>query len=315
MPDVRIPRGYGRYQTPYNEIFEGQRPSLSELGNLLPAPWLPVCTVDNVHDDPIVMQAGTWVGRINTTDHNAAYTAVGASARTNFLVPAYQGTGEYSLTYGAQDLDNGNGTYAVPDIDAYSTAVAVAGTSTTTIGPVKPMGVLYQDAYGSYMGLRYKNYSRQHMVGFLAYGQVIMVPAMTAAEAAIEPGDMVVVARTADASPTWRPQHADNYVGHLMAYDTTDCSAGDGQSIEYAVGQCLEKVILATGGGASQRLSAAITASTATAIHNFGDLGKVQTVPGLGLQGSGTSGVPGYLLPAVAQSGSFYSLLISVGVV
>ncbi len=309
MPDVRIPRGYGRYQTPYNEIFEGQRPSLSELGNLLPAPWLPVAVVDTVHDDPIVMQAGTWVGRINTTDHNAAYTAVGASARTNFLVPAYQGTGEYSLTYGAQDLDNSGGTYAVPDIDAYPTAVASAGVSTTTIGPVKPMGVLYQDAYGSYLGIRYKNYSRQHMVGFLAYGQVIMVPAMTAAEAAIEPGDTVVVQRTTDASPTWRPQHADNYVGHLAAYT----SATD--DIEYAVGQCLEKVILADGGGASQRLSASIAASTATNIHNFGDLGRVQTVPGLGLQGSGTSGVPGYLLPAVAQGGVFYSLLISVGVV
>jgi len=307
MPSVRIPRGYGRYQTPYNEIFEGQRPSLAELGNLLPAPWLPTAAVDQVHDDNLVMQAGTWVGRINATDHANAYNAVPAASRTNFLVPAYQGTGEYSLTYGAQDLDNNAGTYAVPDIDAYPTAVAAAGTSTITVGPVKPMGVLYQDAYGSYYGLRYKNYSRQHMVGFLAYGQVIMVPAMTAAEAAIQPGDHVAVARTTDASPTWRPQHADNYVGHLQAWDT-DCT------VEYKVGQCLEKVLLADGGSAN-RLSAAINAGTATNIHNFGDLGKVQTVPGLGLQGSGTSGVPGYLLNAVSQGGNFYGLLINVGVV
>jgi len=309
MSTVRIPRGYGRYQTPYNEIFEGQRPSLSDLGNLLPAPWLPTAALDSVHDDNLVMQAGTWVGRINANDHPASYEAVAAASRRNFLVPAYQGTGEYSLTYGAQDLDNGDGTYAVPDIDAYSTAVAVAGTSTITIPPVKPLGVLYQDAYGSYYALRHKNYTRQHMVGFLAYGTVIMVPAMTAAEAAIEPGDTVCIARTTDASPTWRPQHADNYVGHIQAWDTATCS------IEYVVGKCLEKITLATGGGASQRLSAAITAGTATSVHNFGETGRVQTVPGLGLQGSGTEGVPGSLLPAVAQAGSFYSLLISVGVV
>jgi hypothetical protein len=254
------------------------------------------------------MQAGTWVGRINATDHAAAYTAVTAASRTNFLVPAYQGTGEYSLTYGAQDLDNGDGTYAVPDIDSYPTAVAAAGTSTITIGPVKPLGVLYQDCYGSYYGLRYKNYTRQHMVGFLAYGQVIMVPATTAAEAAIEPGDVVAIARTTDASPTWRPQHVDNYVGHLQAWDT-DCT------VEYRVGRCLEKVVIAGGGGASQRLSTALTAGTATSVHNFGELSRVQTVPGLGLQGSGTQGVPGFLLNAVSQSTYFYGLLISVGVV
>jgi hypothetical protein len=309
MADIRIPRGYGRYQTPYNEVFEGQRPSLSELGNLLPAPWLPVCTVDTVHDDPIVMQAGTWVGRINSTDHSAAYTAVTAASRTNFLVPAFQGTGEYSVTYGSQDLDNGNGTYAVPDIDSYPTAVAATGVSSTTVGPVKPLGVLYQDAYGSYMSLRYKNYSRQHMVGFLAYGQVIMVPAMTSEEVLIEPNDLVMIHRSTDASPTWRPQHADNYVGHLAAWDHTN------GNVEYIVGRCLEKVLIADGGGASQRLSAAVTAGTATNIHNFNDLGKVQTVPGLGTQGSGTLGIPGFLLPAVAQRGDFYGLLISVGAV
>lgn len=309
MPNARIPRGYGRYQTPYNEIFEGQRPSLAELGNLLPAPWLPTAAVDSRHEDNLVMQAGTWVGRINATDHANPYNAVPAANRTNFLVPAFQGTGEYSLTYGSQDLDNGDGTYAVPDIDSYPTAVAEAGVSTITIAPVKPMGVLYQDVYGSYYGLRYKNYNRQHMVGFLTYGQVIMVPAMTAAEAAIQPGDKVCIHRSTDASPTWRPQHADNYVGHLQAWDTATCS------VEYIVGQCLEKVLLADGGGASQRLSTAITAGTATNVHNFGDLGKVQTVPGLGLQGSGTESVPGYLLKSVAQGGNFYGLLISVGVV
>lgn len=307
MADIRIPKGYGRYQTPYNEIFEGQRPSLSDLGNLLPAPWLPTVVEDTVHNDNIVIQAGTWVGRINATDHSAAYTAVTAASRRNYLVPAYQGTGDYSLTYGDLDLV-GDNSYSVPDIDAYPTAVAATGVSSTLVKPVKPLGVAYQDMYGSYYALRYKNYERQSMVGFLAYGQVIMVPATTSVEAGIQPGDKVAIARTTDASPTWRPRHVDNYVGHLMPYDT-NCT------VEYAVGRCLEVVTIATGGGGSQRLSAAITAGTATAVHNFGELNRVQTVPGLGLQGSGTQGVPGFLLNAVAQGGAFYALLISVGAV
>lgn len=307
MADIRIPKGFARYQTPYNELFEGQRPSSDNLSDQLPAPWLPVTAEDDVHEDAIIIQAGTWVGRINATDHAAAYTAVTAASRKNYLVPAYQGTGEYSLTYGELDLASPGG-YDVPDIDAYPTVVASAGTSTITIGPVKPLGIAYHDMFGSYLGLRYKNYKRQDQVGYLAYGQVIMIPVTTSVEAGIQPGDTVAIARTTDASPTWRPRHVDNYVGHLMPYDT-DCTP------EYIVGKCLEKITVAGGGSASQRLSAAITAGTATGVHNFGELNRVQTVPGLGLQGSGTQGVPGFLLNAVSQSTYFYGLLISVGVV
>jgi hypothetical protein len=197
-------------------------------------------------------------------------------------------------------------TYEVPDIDNWPTAVSAAGTSTTKVGAVKPVGVAFQDYYGSYYSLRWKNYERQHMVGFLCYGQVIMVTVMTSEEANIQTNDIVSVVRTTDAIPTWAPTAATNKVGHLMPWDT-NCT------IEYKVGRCLEKVLIADGGGTNERLSTAVTAETATNVHNFGDLLKVQTVPGLGLQGSGTLGIPGFLLNAVAQSGNWYGLLINVG--
>lgn len=303
MADVRVPRGYGRYQTPYLELMEGQRPSLDEQTEqpLKPAPWLPIAYLDEHHNDGVVIQAGTWVGRLNSTDHATPYTAPAAAWRHQWLVPAFQGTGEYSVTYGANDV-----TYEVPDVDNWPTAVASAGASTITVPQVKPVGVAYQDMYGSYYSLRWKNYERQSQVGFLAYGQVIMVPVMTSEEADIQPNDIVAVVRTTDASPTWNPTSVANKVGHLMPWDT-NCT------IEYKVGRCLEKVLIADGGGASQRLSAAVSASTATNVHNFGDLLKAQTVPGLGLQGSGTDGIPGFLLNAVAQGGNWYALLINVG--
>jgi hypothetical protein len=309
MADVRIPRGYARYQTPYLEVMEGQRPSLDEQATkaLRPAPWLPTVVEDKVHDDNIVIQAGTWVGRINATDHADAFTAAASAWQAQYLVPAFQGTGEYSLTYTTLDTD-ADGSYSVPDIDNWPTAVSAAGTSTITIPPVKPMGVAYQDMFGSYYSLRYKNYERQSMVGFLTYGQIIMVPAQTAAEAAIQPGDLCVVHRSTDASPTWKPRDAANYVGHLKAYDSST------DSLEYKVGQCVEKITIAGGGSAGQRLSAAVTAGSATGVHSFGGLANVQTVPGLGLQGSGTLGIPGFLLNAVSQSTYFYGLMIRVGV-
>ena len=89
-----------------------------------------------------------------------------------------------------------------------------------------------------------------------------------------------------------------------------------GDSPEMIVGKCLEKVAIATqtATSANQKLSAAITASnvTTSTVHNFGDLSKVQTPPGLGLQGSGTLGVPGWLLDATAISDTWYGMIISV---
>ena len=301
---IRVPRAYGRYASPYNETFEGRRPPLSRLGNLVPAPWLPVVVLDEKHNDPVTIEAGTWVGRINATDHSTPYTAMAAAKRQPYLVPACGSTGEYTLTYSAYDVD-----YLTPDIDGPTSAVAVAGASTVTIPPVKPMGIAYQNMYASHLKDTYTNYNRQHMVGFLSWGYAVWMPVRSTNEAAIQPGDLVVIDDLSNAASTWQPRSTSNVVGRIRAW-------ASGDSPEMIVGKCLEKVAIATqtSSSAGQKLSAAITASnvTTSTVHNFGDLSKVQTPPGLGLQGSGTLGVPGWLLDATAISQTWYGMIISV---
>ena len=300
----RIPRGYAVYHKGVMEIFEGRRPSLSDLSTLLPAPWLPVSRVDQVHDDPQVIPAGTCVGRINTTDHTDIYAAVTASKRTDYLVPAWAGTGEYTLTYGANDLS-----YETPDIDDYPTVVASAGTSTLDIPAVKPLGIVTQDLYASHMADTWTNYIRQHMVTFLSWGYVLMMPVRTASEASLQVGDLVQVEDNGDSDSSWNPAAATNIVGRYKPWES-------GDNPEFKVGRVLEKLTLAnqTASSANQLLSAALTASNVDTVHNFGGMNKVQTVPGLGLSGSGTQGIPRAMLNAVAQSQKFYALLISTSV-
>ena len=303
----RIPRGYAAYHKPVQEIMEGQRPSLDGLGNLLPAPWLPVYRVDTVHDDPQVIPAGTIVGRINTTDHSDSYEAVTAALRTSFLVPASASTGEYTLTYGQNDID-----YLTPDIDGYPTVVATAEASAISIPAVKPLGIATQDLYASHMATTWTNYERQHMVTFLSYGYVIMIPVMTASEDSLQIGDLVQVEDNDGAANTWRPASYLNSVGRYKLWES-------GDNPEFKVGRVLEKIALGTqtSSVASQRLSAAITASnvTTSTVHDFSGLGKVQTVPGLGLSGSGTLGIPRSMLAAVPQSQIYSALLISISCV
>jgi hypothetical protein len=301
---IRVPRGFGRYQSPYNETFEGRRPPLSRLGNLLPAPWLPVVVMDEKHNDPVSIEAGTWVGRINATDHSAAYTAMIAAKRAPYLVPANASTGEYTVTYSAYDVD-----YLTPDVDDTTSTVSAAGASTLTIEAVKPMGIAYQNMYASHLKDTYSNYNRQHMVGFLSWGYAVWLPIRSTNEATIQPGDLLVMDDASHAAGTWKPRDGSNVVGRIRPW-----VSGDSQ--EMIVGRCLEKLAIATqtATSANQTLAAAIAASnvTTSTVHNFGDLSKVQTPPGLGLQGSGTLGVPGWLLGATAISDTWYGMIVSV---
>ena len=305
MPSNRIPRGYAVYHKGVQELMEGQRPTLDFLGNLRPAPWLPVSRVDTVHDDPQVIPAGTVVGRICTTDHNDIYEAVTAAKRTDYLVPAWAGTGEYTLTYGANDV-----TYLTPDIDDYPTVVAAAGISTLDVPAVKPLGIATYDMYASHLGTTYKNYDRQSMVAFLSWGWTILIPVRTPSEADIQVGDLVQVEDNGSVSSTWTPTAATNIVGRMKPWESGDCP-------EFKIGKCVEKITLATQPSSvgNQLLSAAISASNYASAHNFSDLNKVQTVVGLGLTGSGTAGIPASLLSAVAQSQVWYALVIQISAV
>ena len=301
---TRTPRGYGVYHKGIQEIQPGMRPSLSDLKPLLPAPWLPVSRIDKTHDDPQVIPAGTLVGRINATDHTDIYNAVPAAKRTNYLVPAFAGAGEYTLTYGQDDID-----YLTPDIDAYPTVVASTGASTLDIPAVKPLGITTYDCYASHMSSTWKNYVRQHMVTFLSWGYTVMIPVRTAAEASLEIGDIVQVEDNSGSGTTWAPQSATNLVGRMKLWES-------GDTPEFKVGRDLEKITLATqtASVANQLLSAGITASNYGSPHDFGGLAKVQTVPGMGLTGSGTAGIPRSMLSAVAQSQVWYALLVSISV-
>lgn len=301
---LRTPRGYAVYHKGIQEIFEGRRPSLNDLKTLLPAPWLPVSRIDTVHDDPQVIPAGTVVGRINVTDHADIYGAVSTAKKTDYLVPAFAGTGEYTLTYTQNDVD-----YLTPDIDNYPTVVSAAGTSTLDIPAVKPLGIVTQDLYASHMADTWTNYIRQHMVTFLSWGYVVMIPVRTASEAALQVGDLVQVEDNDGSDSTWIPQAATNIVGRMKPWES-------GDNPEFKVGRVLEKLTLAnqTASVSNQTLAAALTAGNVDTIHDFFGLSKVQTVPSLGITGSGTQGIPRAMTHAVAQGQKFYSLLISISV-
>jgi len=304
MTDLRIPRGYARYHVQYQELSEGKRPSVNEDGiQLLPAPWLPVVSVDEVNNDPVILPAGLFVGRINATDHATAYTAAASAWRKDYLVPACASTGSYTVTYSAYDT-----THEVPDIDNWSTAVAAAGASTATIGPVKPIGILSQDQYPSYFSLRHLNYEPSLMSGILCWGYNVMIPLRTTEEYNLQPGDLAVIQDNDHAADTWQPQaRATNSVATLKPWES-------GDSPEYIVGRVIEVITLATqtATSAGQTLVAGLAASNVSSPINLDDLGKVQTPPGLGLQGSGTQGLPGWVLGACARSDTWKAIVLSV---
>lgn len=300
---IRTPRGYAVYHKPLQEIFEGKRPSLDGLKNLLPAPWLPVSRVDQHHDDPQVIPAGTAIGRINATDHTGEYQAVTSALRTDFVVPASANTGEYTVTYTTDDV-----TYLTPDVDDYPTVVSAAGASTLTVGPVKPLGIVTQDIYASHMSATWTNYIRQHMITFLSWGYCVLIPVLTADEALLQPGDLVQIDDNDHAATTWQPKTPQsNVVGRYKPW-------ASGDSPEYKIGRVLEKITLAnqTASVATQNFQAAVTAGNYSSAHDFSGLAKVQTVPGLGLSGSGTAGVPKALCHAMPQGQVYYALLISI---
>lgn len=301
----RIPRGYARFQAPYNELFEGKRPSLSDLGNLVPAPWLPVAYVDEHHNDPVVLAAGTWVGRINAAD-NSAMDAVSEAGR-GWLVPACASTGGYTVTYTSDDV-----THLTPDVDDFANIAAAGASTIASGGVVKPIGIVSRPIYASHLATTYTNYNPDHMTSLLSWGYTVMVPARTANELLIQAGDMIGIEDNANSATTWQPQATTNVVARLEPAGSTNN--------EFTVGRCIEKVQLATQTttASTQTLAAAIAAGNivATSVHNFGDMAKVQTVPNLGIQGSGTLGLPGWLLDALPNgSDQYFALVISVNCV
>jgi hypothetical protein len=338
--NYRVPRGYAVRHPQYQEIMEGQRPTIKDLKA---APYLPVAEIEPRHDDPIVIPAGTWVGIVGGSAVGAGDSDTGSLADTvRYMVPAC--ASYYTLTYSNNDINDTFGILGkVKDLDQWTTAartggtVTAAGASTEYVGNsgavwngVKPIGIVYQDVYASWLNSSYVNYERQPSISLLTRDYVVQVPAVTTNERAIEPGDLVMVDGFGATDATWYPAAtatgdvATMKPGHIARVSSTAFTetgvAGIKQAFaaqEFIVGRCLRKILVAEYGDATanSKLSANIADMTrANVSTEFSDAGRVQTVPGLSLQGSGLKGVPAWARNATADSnGKFWLLEIHVG--
>ena len=305
---IRTGRGYGKIHHPYQELYEGVRPSIQ---GLRAANFLPVAMLDKLHDDdPIVLLPGTFVGRLNTAASavSTASTYTNAEEAARAVVPACWG--DYTVTYGTHDTD-----FVTDAIDSDPAASgATAGASTATVSDVKPIGVLTAPVYSNLLKTKYTNYSRDLMPSVLMGNYSIVIPAVTVNERAIEPGDIVRVDGNGGTAATWIPTANSplaNSPGRLVAWDGNTGSAG------YVVGRCVDKYRVGTIGST---LNATVKGQIGTATvtnqntdQQFNTLKKVQTVPGLGLSGSGTQGIPAMFEHATIDgSGDFFALVIKV---
>lgn len=324
MPDFRIPRGYAKVDWPFAKRFEdGSSPSYP----IHPATFLPVAFEDKVADDPIVLIPGTWVGRLDRDTHSALVTKGFFS--NGALVPACPNA--YTIEYTALDVSEANGGmgYATRDIDVDSdTAVAAAGTSSSTVAAVKPLGVVLRPLYAYWLSEDYENYNRDLIASWKSRGFIARIPCVTANEAAIRVGDLVMLDDTA--SPNWDPTApADSVPGRLKRLDGATLNA---TLLPYVVGRCVDKVILGKqdSTSAGQTLRAAIGTAAPRTLTNIDTdylypdddregwrvASKVLDQPGMGLGPSeATLGRDPYLLYARADSsGYFYAIDIEVNV-
>ena len=349
MTEYRIPRDKAVRHKSFHEVSEGQRPTLKYLKA---SPYLPVAEIEPHQQDPIVIPAGTWVGLISTTGTAFSTGTVASGAITGTastysldsslgyyaLVPA--ASRPYTLTYTTYDTDSTWFTPGTMDLDSLAAVRATTGVSTALIGinavtatgyGVKPLGVAYFDIYASWLGTNYTNYERQPNVAFLTSNQLVQIPAVTTAEQAIEPGDVVAVDGIG-ATASWNPVAlaantgvVANSPGRLKRWSDITAAAGItaaelAKAQENIVGRCLRKFLIAYKAGttAGYKLSYAISAGSITsksAVHTESrHAAAVQTVPGLSLPGSGSLGVAGHLLGAKADAnGAFWALEILVG--
>jgi hypothetical protein len=325
MTDIRIPRGYGTFRTPFNETQDGQRPTFQSVQ---PALFLPVAKLDQHKNDPIVLLPGTFVGRL-ALDASGIPDAYRASRP---LVPACPRS--YTVTYTSTDLDSdGFWNGGTPDLDSAdgSDKVAAAGASSDSVPATKPVGVIYRPIYASWLASRFTNYNRnQPTTSWLAWGRNIEIPAQTDNEKLIEIGDLVCLDVTT--TPSYNPLGAPSThtVGRLQRFSdavATFVTGGDeadieslGDLMEYVVGRCVgkHKIVSQSSVSAGQTIAAARAAvnldkATLNSDLDYNYLEKVQTVPGLGVAGSGSTGIPPYFDFATADAnGDFWALEIEV---
>ena len=286
MASFRIPRGYKVNRPPYVEICEGQRPNVQSIP-LEAYTGLGPVRIDQLHHDPIVIDAGTIIG-----------IATGSRASGDIL-PAMWNTG-----------------LAVRKLHMHAHSDGAEwGLPTTsgniTPGNVKPLGVCYQPIYSFRMNYAYSNYQRSHNVGFVT-DYVIQIAARTTAEHLIKTGDVVMLA----------PDHFDHGMGATDAqilageagrwtrYESFDSLVPNTHRLanEMVVGRCLKAFVVGSG-TASTKFSAdtANIAISTDALAEFKGMNLVETRGTV--SGSGTLGIPGHMLEGYSDSGGEYRAL------
>lgn len=287
MATFRTPRGYGVNVVQYRELMEGQRPESSAIPM---EAWtgLPPVMIDEIHHDPVVIMPGTFVG-----------IATGGTA-SGKVFPAHAQTGNCTGRFGSTD-----------DTWGLATSDQTWAMGTITSGPVLPLGVAYQPIYSFNLQQQFINYKRNENMGILT-DYLIQVPAITSEERLINVGEMVMI--NTSANEYGRPvllTSINNTMGRLQKWDNS------ATTLKYVIGRCYGKVNFAGSGTAiaGTKLSADTASWTLTTAgkSELKGLDKVQTVPGLGLAGSGTKGVPAWLMDARSDaSGNYYLLNILV---
>jgi hypothetical protein len=252
---------------------------------------LPPVRIDEYSHDPIVLDAGTVVG-----------IASGGLAAGK-LFPAHVHTG----AAGAIKLwhHSDGATWGL------ATSTQTLTVNQLTGGPVKPLGMVFQPIYSFKLQATHHNYTRNVNVGVVT-NYMVQIPARNAQERAIVAGDRVMVNTAAY-------DYGHNVTASLPTLGTLQkFEAYDGAlPVEYLVGVCYQNLNFATDSTASANalLDADYDnlALTTAGQAEFKGLERVQTVPGLGLAGSGTKGVPSWLVKARQDaSGQFFALTILV---
>jgi len=318
---LRIPRGYAVNRPYFREVSEGVRPN-SQAAPRLPFTGLAHVRTDEVHHDPIVIDAGTIIGIMTgatgqmgagahaQTSQQKAFVA----ANSGFFVPAMLGTGTLADT---TQKDNQSVLINIGTTEGsttWGTAGASGAAHNVNVGNVKPMGVVTQPVYSSYLTTAFTNYKRQHSLGFVTQ-YVIQIPATNVEEAEINAGDLVGVGSGVHHGiGVTDPYDTQRLAGRYMKFRPTVAFAQ-----ERIVGRCLKKTLIGTTTSAAGTLLADSLSTFTIAADlqaEFVGLERVQTVPGLaGLSGSETKGVPSFLLGAradVTQRFWALTLLISI---
>jgi len=279
--------------------------------------------MDNRLDDAITLLPGTFVGRLSPSTHSALDSSF---TDGRWLTPACPAA--YLVSYSALDLasDFFNGT---PDLDVDAdTAVAAAGNTDATVAATTPVGVITHPFYAGWIPGTYENYDIQLNAAWMSGGAIFRMPALTANEKLIEPGDVVMLddTSTPDYDPIALLATGASTPGRIMVFDDTVAN------VKFKVGRCVNKIRLgrqasyvanqslrtAIGTGAPRTLTNlnSTTAYLWPTGENFEPQSKVEVVPGTGLSASSqTMGRPSELLFALPDSnGDYWALDIELAV-